>query len=1137
MTNLLNKRSLIVTSLLISAIPTISNAALWDVATIPLFLAKTADPLITLIWDDSGSMLVEKTPESTDYSNFAYPVSFSNSQYYSVASYGSGTNSKLVRDTKQNPLFFDPFKTYQPWINANGTLMDDAIYTSLWKSPLKTHPDDQYMYGRSSCKALNITKNSYKPCYSYAICNGFSSCQYSQQTSFAPGDYFYNGKAYNLKTNYAANWFYSGSPARTAANNRANAANWYTYYRDRKNTAKAAIGYALQDIPENIKIGFTTFSRAKDYPNSPLLFNYMTFTGNSKQTLFDTVYNEDNAGGTPLREALLNVNNYIKNTNSLWYEGNVPLTCRRVYNIVISDGAWNDGSLSYTNADGTNGPTITGTNGRSYTYSKTAADSYPDTYNSTLADIAMDFWKNDLRPDLVNNQTVPDGFKNQAFWQHIVTHAINLNDSLPTDIPNTWPNVTSSSNTDQRYLDLWHSALNSKGDYIFSTNFDELTAALKTFLADAANVTSTVGLVNTGLVTSDYKPNSNSMLYKTFFNPITWSGDLKAYSIDAAGNLGTTNGGLLWSATEKLPIPDNRQVIVMLKTVTGTLTPRAFRKNILTSVLSLIPALPVLTDDTINYFRGDRSKEGFQYDTGTKGLRVRSSPIGDFVSSKPIYVGAPNSEYTDSTYTTFKQTNASRTPMIYAADNQGFLHGFNANTGVEMFAVLTHYNFGQLTARTAMGAPHVYGIDGTPRAGDAYFNNQWNTILVTPLGAGGKGLFSMNVTNPASITEATAPTLTGNGFWLFDDSKDNDLGYTFSDVSIARVKSSTSTPRWSVIFGNGYNNIDNDGYKSTTGNAVLYVLNAQDGSIIRKLDTGVGTSADPNAAGRPNGLSSPSVIDYDNDGIADFVYAGDIFGNMWKFDIRNVDPTKWTTVKLFNNTNKSPLQSVTTAPDVKKVNSGQGVMVYFGTGKFMGSDDNTGNQKNAIYGILDNFTTTAITTAQLVNQTVSDLASTDGNTYRTLSNNQIDWNNKLGWMITLPTNELILNKPRLSQGYLLLASYVPDPANTVCANNQKGFVYLVDPVTGGHLQSSTIDINSDGVIDENDLVNNSVVSGIQINTEYSSSPVIMQMDDKTNKLLVNTQNGSLLSLVTARSYSAPAQRSWKKVRSPDAEKK
>lgn len=1105
----------------------------WDISITPLFLAKTADPLITLIWDDSGSMLVENSPESEYYANFAFPVSFSSAQYYATAQFGTGTNSKLVRDPKQNALFFDPFKTYKPWIQADKTLLPNATYTALWKSPFKTHPDDQYINANSrSCTTLNLASTRFTPCYSYTYCNGYSSCTSSgKKTAFVPGDMYYNGKAYSLKTTsatFAAGYFYTGSPAMKASDMLANAANWYTYYRDRKNTGKAALSYALQDIPDNINIGFTTFTYAQNNPSSPLLFTHRKFTSTNKQPLFDAVFNESNAGATPMREALLNVNNYIKNTDSLWYDNGAPLSCRRAYNIIITDGSWSDGTISFTkNSDGTSGPSVTGTDNRQYSYDPAASTSYQDSYSATLADIAMEYWKTDLRPDLDNLLYAPEDNKDQAFWQHIVTNSISLVDDVPSDIPSIWPNVISSSNAAQRYMDLWHASLNSKGNYLLSTNFDSTVTALKAFLNDASNLTSNVGYINTGLAVNNYKTASDSKLFKTFFNPISWSGEIKGYNLD-------TNGNVLasvqpWVASSQLPAPDSRQMIAMLK-VSGLTVPKAFNS---TSLLQALPAAQVLSNNIINYYRGDRSQEGYQYSTGVTGLRARSTPLGDFINAKPVYVGAPSSDYSDTTYTTFKTANASRTPVLYAASNSGFLHGFNANTGVELFSVIPQLAYNKLAANSVSGAAHSYGLDATPRAGDAYFNNQWNTILVTPMGAGGQGIFSINITNPTSISEASAASLAGNGSWQFDDTNDVDMGYAYSETSISRVSNSSTTPKWAVIFGNGYNNTSDVTNKSLTGNAVLFVLNAQDGSVIRKIDTGVGTSSDPSGLGRPNGLSTPTVVDYDNDGIADYVYAGDIFGNVWKFDIRSTTPASWTAVKLFSNTS-SPMQSITSAPDVKKFTNGQGIMVYVGTGKFIGSDDMTGTQKNSIYGILDNFSKTGITPGQLTVQTFTNVTS-GSVTARTLSGNAVDWSTKFGWVINLPTNELILNKPRLSQGYLLLSSYIPDPNNTVCVNNQKGYVYAIDPTNGGSLLGSAIDINNDGVIDSKDLINNLPASGIQINTEYSSSPLVMQVNDNNNKLLINTQKGSVLSVITARSYADPKQRSWKKVRSTAAE--
>lgn len=1131
----LNKNNLIVISFLCATVnySTVfaAPANLFDMADSPLFLATSADPLITIIWDDSGSMLLEQSPENATYSNLAFPVSFSSDSYYSVSKFGTSAGSKLIRDPKTNPLFFDPFKTYKPWIKADGTLMANADYKNLWKSPFKTHPDDKYIQARpSTCGDLDISGTTQSVCYKYTFCDKFTSCTSNSSASFSPGDMYYGGFSYKLSAttkNYAANAFYSGSPAIKTSDILPNAANWYTYYRDRKNIGKAALGYALQDIPTNINLGFTTLSYASSNASAPLMFQHQKFTAENKASLYSTIYNESGFGGTPLRQALLNVNNYIKNTKALWYSGNSPLSCRRAYNIIVSDGGWSNGSVNFTtNSDGTAGSTITGKNGQSFKYSTTDSKSYADSTSATLADIAMEYWKNDIRTDLNNNLSPVPGDANTAFWQHIVTHAISMNGENPTTVPSTWPNMLNADESD-RYMDMWHATLNTKGDYLSSTNFENLTNAIKTLLNDASQLTSNVGLVNTGIAYDTYEISSKTKLFKAFFNPNTWSGDIIAYNLDNAGTVIVADGAQPWQASAKVPLPNVRQMLAMLKSGSKSVGV-PFR---LTNLTSLLGSALKLDTNMIDYIRGVRTKEGYQYQTATQGYRTRSTAFGDFVHSKPLFVGAPSYDYEYTGYEAFKTANASRTPALYIGSNDGFLHAFNANTGVELFAVTPQIAYNKIANQVASTYSHSYSIDGSPMAGDVYFNNAWNTILVTPMGAGGKGLFSINITNPNSITEGSAASLTGNGFWQFDETNDADLGYTFSDTSIARVTNTSDTHKWAVIFGNGYNNTQDDGYVSKTGNAILYVLNAQDGSVIKKIDTGVGKAADPEGLGRPNGLSSPTVVDYNNDGIADYVYAGDIFGNMWKFDISSTDVSKWTSVKVFNNT-RNPMQSITTAPDIKKYANGTGVMIYFATGKFIGTDDIASDQTNSIYGVLDNFTNNNIKVDQLVSQTLSNVTA-KGQNLRTLSGKTINWQSQYGWVINLPSSELVINKPKLSQGYLLVSSYIPDPSNTVCQNNQKGFIYIIDPTTGGPLKNSSIDVNDDGVIDDNDKVNGVSISGIQINSEYSSDPLVMKLNNAQNKLLMNTQSGGILSVLTARSVvnTTPVRRSWKKVRS------
>jgi len=198
----------------------------------------------------------------------------------------------------------------------------------------------------------------------------------------------------------------------------------------------------------------------------------------------------------------------------------------------------------------------------------------------------------------------------------------------------------------------------------------------------------------------------------------------------------------------------------------------------------------------------------------------------------------------------------------------------------------------------------------------------------------------------------------------------------------------------------------------------------------------------------------------------------------------------------------------------------------------MGENDNNGNQKNTIYGILDNMSTVNIKKRNLVMQSITNNIPSNGYSVRTLSSNDVNWGAKHGWYLSLPSGEMILNKPILSQGYLLLSSYIPDSNNTVCVNNQKGYIYALNPNTGGNLEKSAIDMNGDNIIDDNDKVNDKVIGGVEINTRYSSNPLVMQMDKNRNKLLVNTQDGQVISLITTRSYSLPKRRSWKKVSTP-----
>src|SRR5262249_54527639 len=148
-------------------------------------------------------------------------------------------------------------------------------------------------------------------------------------------------------------------------------------------------------------------------------------------------------------------------------------------------------------------------------------------------------------------------------------------------------------------------------------------------------------------------------------------------------------------------------------------------------------------------------------------------------------------------------------------------------------------------------------------------------------------------------TESSSPTPL---LWEFTDAQDADLGDTFSRPSIVRMHND----KWAAIFGNGYNNTSPDTYTSTTGNAVLYVVDLATGALLKKIDTGVGTAQDPTGQNRPNGLATVAVVDTNSDGIVDYAYAGDLFGNLWKFDLTDANPSNWK-VSYTSGTSPAPL--------------------------------------------------------------------------------------------------------------------------------------------------------------------------------------------------------------------------------------
>ena len=220
----------------------------------------------------------------------------------------------------------------------------------------------------------------------------------------------------------------------------------------------------------------------------------------------------------------------------------------------------------------------------------------------------------------------------------------------------------------------------------------------------------------------------------------------------------------------------------------------------------------------------------------TKGLRERGAILGDLIHSGPVFVGAPESNWPDvapfpggvgTTYSEYRLANAARPGVIYVGGNDGMLHGFAQSSGNEILGYIPNalYSTGALDGMHYLSDPaytHRYSVDLTPSVADAYIKTtplgttSWKTILVGGLRGGGRGLFALDVTNPALFSEAlSAPAKTV--MWEFTTTDDADLGHTFSRPSIVPLEGPSDTIRWAAVVGNGYNDLG-------SGEAMLFII-------------------------------------------------------------------------------------------------------------------------------------------------------------------------------------------------------------------------------------------------------------------------------------------------------------------------
>jgi type IV pilus assembly protein PilY1 len=1100
----------------------------------PLFLGGNISPNVMFTLDDSGSMQFEVIPENSNvYFTFPRP----NPLYGANWGYGSSYSyvatfdldnayARYYRTAKFNKMYYNPEIRYFPWSKADGTLMPNATPAAAYNNP----GIDGLGAGEGT---RDLTSNNTQTARWVANDGSHSS----SSLTFYPATYFTTSLASLTgptdANNTAANFTKieikpaNALPAKAAGRTDCagstctyteeiqNFANWYTYYRSRILMARAGVGRAFALQGNTMRVGFASINKGSttiDGVNTDVIVKGVRqFTGTDRTSFFDTFYGYTMpSAGTPLREALYSVGKYFQRTDDKgpWGEtpgsnGGTQHACRQSYNILMTDGYWtNSGFNQVGNADNTAGATITNdsspANPATYTYAP--ALPYSDSTSDTLADVAMYYWKTDLRSNLDNK--VPTNSADPAFWQHLVNFTVGLGvtGTLPYTDPATgpWPNP----NTDPRKIDdLWHAAVNSRGGFYSAADPTEFANALSGTLANIVARTGSASAV----ATSSSSLTTNGRLYQAKFNSGDWSGQLLSIPINTAGTTGATE----WDAGSVINTlaPTSRVILTKGNTGDGV----AFQYANLTPLQQgdLDTDAAGTTDgcgtSRVSYLRGDATDEGASgtFACSSSGSVINKfrnrviSKLGDIVNSSPYYVGSPSAGYSDVDHPGYAAFSGSsgyqgRTPMVYVGANDGILHGFNAcvagvtpgcavtDEGKELIAYVPSMVYGNLSRLTDTGynSNHRYFVDGSPMVADvdlgATGNPDWKTVLIGGMNGGGQGFFALDITNPTDGSKA-APTFSDANaaslvLWEFTNADDTDMGYSYN---LAPVDPFTSQARqivkmengeWAVVVGNGYN--------SANGKAVLYVLFLK-GGLNGSWTVGTDYIKLVADSGTGNGLSAPVPFDSDGDGKADVIYAGDLKGNMWKFDVGAATPANWPTngTLLFAAGTGKPI----TSPPVISLHPQGGLLVMFGTGKYLETGDTTSTGTQTIYGIWDNGAT--VTSGQLVQQVVTPATAT---TPITSTQNPVLYSSTApivkGWYMNLPVSgERQAGIPALEDGLFNFSTIAP--SSSPCDFGGSGWDYTVDYLTGAMLTYPAFDTNGDGYITAADGLSAGVAIG------------------------------------------------------------
>jgi len=606
--------------------------------------------------------------------------------------------------------------------------------------------------------------------------------------------------------------------------------------------------------------------------------------------------------------------------------------------------------------------------------------------------------------------------------------------------------------------------------YARVTSAAQLRSAFTTELQYVLDRSGTIGSV----ATSSQQVQTDTKVYRTNFNVKNGTGELYAIPLTTSSRVQTAQqmeDSVSWIASNNIPAPNDRKIYFKQQGSDITYEFSALNVAMATSYISDWTGSSTDDTDAVNYWRGDQTKEI----SNNGSYRSRSSILGSIINSAPHY--------------------SVDTKMVYVGANDGMLHAFDSETGVEKFAYMPSLDFTYLRGYLDVNWSHRYLLDGNIATSDQKQLTDGKNYLVAMMGRASKGLFGLDVrATGASFLPALAWENLGAG--------DGDMGYLTGSPVIGYLHAD-GTPV--VIFGNGYN--------SDNQKAFLYVMRLSDGKLLAKFSTSAGS------ASTPNGLATPGLR-LDSNGKVEYAYAGDYLGNVWRFDLSSLnnssDAATLSGTKIFTTVDSSGVVKHITgpvavsysynSPDSTEAAITNKWYIFFGTGSILSSSDAEDTKQQTFYGLIDQGSYTLPTpVSDLVERKQDTTGTADSFTVRSFvqpgkSDGTSDMVGKKGWYLNWPLvasqpSERVVTTPVVYNGWIptvLVSSIIPQTVG--CINNGAGYLNAFDAYRGGGLAKGFFDLNGNKNFqdDYGTLTgSNKVVGGIDFGIGNISAPAVV----------------------------------------------